>query len=115
MLFSSLRSTSSIGPLLGTAWREEVYVNVRWGWLAFLAVELVLAGAFILATIIATRALAVPVLKSSVLAALLAPDKEVQQSMGVVDDITVAENRAKLTHARFDNRNLVFVADASGS
>lgn len=55
MLFSSLQSTSSIGPLLGTAWREEVYVSVRWGWLAFLAVELVLAGAFILATIIAHR------------------------------------------------------------
>lgn len=90
-----------------------MYVNVRWEWLAFLAAELILTGAFILATIIATRALAVPVLKSSALAALLAPDKQVQQAMGAVDDITVAENKAKLIHARFDNRNPVFVEDAS--
>lgn len=34
------------------AWREEAYVQVRWGWITFLAIELLTAAIFLCITII---------------------------------------------------------------
>lgn len=88
-----------------------MFVNVRWGWLGFLAMQLVLATAFIVFTTFATRKAAVPVLKSSSMATLLALDAEVRQNLGWVDELSDAEQRAKQTRVRFDNKNLVLVRD----
>lgn len=88
-----------------------MFVNVRWGWLGFLAMQLILATAFIVFTTFATQKAAVPVLKSSSMATLLALDAEVRQKLGSVDELSGAEERAKQTRVRFDNKNLVLVLD----
>ncbi len=56
----------------GTAWALETYVHVRWGWLAFLGVQIALCIVFLVFTIVATHRSGTMVLKSSPLAALMA-------------------------------------------
>lgn len=91
----SIRWKASTEPILGTAWREEVYVHVRWGWLGFLAGEVVLSTIFVIFTIVATRRSRVPVLKSSATATLLMLDRELHDSLGTAADIRDAECRVK--------------------
>lgn len=43
---------SDIANITGTAWIEESYVSIIWGWLTFLAVELVIATVFLVITIV---------------------------------------------------------------
>ncbi|GAW14077.1 hypothetical protein ANO14919_034690 [Xylariales sp. No.14919] len=45
--------THSGFDVTGKAWKEAPYVRITWGWLAFLAAELVLAAGFLFLTIIA--------------------------------------------------------------
>ena len=106
----SIRSSTTSDKFLGTAWEPEVYVNVRWGWLSFLAAELVLSTAFVILTTIATHRSQVPILKSSVMAALLAPDAEVQRILGSADELEQAIKTARRTHVSFNNRNLLMVS-----
>lgn len=44
--------TKDLVNVTGEAWREISYVHVTWGWLAFLAGELVLAATFVAITAI---------------------------------------------------------------
>lgn len=72
------------------------------------------ASAFVLFTIIATRSSSTHVLKSSAIAALLAPDTDVQQALGTLENLNEAEEKAKLAKARFDSRNLILMSDSLG-
>lgn len=107
--FSSIRTSKESDVFQGTTWDTEVYVNIRWGWLSFLAAELVLAIAFITFTAFETYRTAVPVLKSSALAASLALDGEAQQSIGSIDNLSSAEDKSKLARVRFNHGNLTLV------
>lgn len=109
--YHSIRTTNETDVFRGTAWETEVYVNIRWGWLSFLAVELVLTTVFIAFTAFMTHRTAVPVLKSSALAAFLAPDGDAQRLIGSIDNLNSAEEKSKQVCVRFDNRNLVLVRD----
>jgi hypothetical protein len=48
------------------------------------------------------------------MASLLALNAEVQQILGSVDELSDAEEKAKQTCVRFDNKNLVLVLDTDG-
>ncbi|KAK4132541.1 hypothetical protein BT67DRAFT_385179, partial [Trichocladium antarcticum] len=61
-------STSETGIVLST----ESYVHIRWAWLSFLAIQLVLSVSFLLGIMIQTAVWNVKVLKGSPTAALLA-------------------------------------------
>lgn len=97
----------------GTAWETEVYVDIRWGWLSFLAAELVLATVFIAFTTFMTHRAAIPVLKSSALATFLASDVEVQKLLGSIENLESAEEKAKKARVKFDHRNLVLMSEVS--
>lgn len=107
----SMRTSNKTDVFQGTAWDNEVYVDIRWGWLSFLASELLLATVFIAFTAFITHRTAVPVLKSSALAAFLAPDREAQRLMGSIDDLDSAKEKSKMACVRFDHKNLVLVPD----
>ncbi|KUJ09624.1 uncharacterized protein LY89DRAFT_657053, partial [Mollisia scopiformis] len=69
----------------GTSWVLETYVHVSWPWISFLIVLLVSSFAFLLATIVKTRAVKVDVMRSSALATMCALGQEVKGYMGPVD------------------------------
>ncbi|RTE84812.1 hypothetical protein BHE90_000647 [Fusarium euwallaceae] len=106
----------------GKAWEAETYVQIRWGWLSFLAFELVLATS-LLAMTIATQKHnqksdresydMVCDLKDSSLAALVALNND---SRGVVGDglgpISGLEKTAKEVHVRLRGNRLVAVDPA---
>lgn len=85
---------------------------MRWGWLSFLAAELLLASLFVVFTTITTHRAKVPVLKSSTIATLVAPVGEVQQALGSFEKLSDAEERAKQVCVRLENRNLVLVSES---
>lgn len=61
-------STPNSYLISGTALVYESYVQIRWGWVAFVASQLVLAVVLLAATMVSTRRLGVRVLKSNPLA-----------------------------------------------
>ncbi|KAK5654536.1 hypothetical protein OQA88_7165 [Cercophora sp. LCS_1] len=72
-LSNMIRSTPPRAQIhQGVAWIRETYVEIQWGWTAFLATELLLSYLFLGFTIYTTRKLGTPVLKSSELATVIA-------------------------------------------
>jgi hypothetical protein len=69
-------------PVVGKAWAEESFVRVRWGWITYMAAEILLAIVFLIVTIVYTRQLRMKVLKSSPLATLLALSDETRSTFG---------------------------------
>ncbi len=69
-------------PVLGSAWTVQSFVQVRWGWVVYMAMEILLAAAFLVMTVLYTRRLKIRVLKSSLLATLLALDNEARSTVG---------------------------------
>jgi hypothetical protein len=63
-----MSSASASGTVLAT----ESYVHVRWAWLTFLAIQIVLAVSFLLGIMVQTAVWNVKILKGSSTAALLA-------------------------------------------
>jgi hypothetical protein len=88
-----MRSSSNTN-INGTVWKDETFVEIKWGWLVFLASELVLSIAFLLITAIFTYRMKVPAMKSSALATLLAPTQEIRDRIG---DIAHFEEARKNT------------------
>jgi hypothetical protein len=106
LITPSLRSID-LTKAKGTAWREETFVNVRWWWLAFLGGELILSCIFLIMTIISTRRLQAPLLKSSPVATLLATSDEVQGILGTLSDLETAEKNAERMHVQLVGGKLV--------
>ncbi|RAK81764.1 DUF3176 domain-containing protein [Aspergillus fijiensis CBS 313.89] len=76
ILTQTLRTSSPTSPFtdtyyLGTAWKDEVYVQVRWAWLAFPATMILGGCVVILATVWRTDRSVVGVWRSNSLALLL--------------------------------------------
>jgi len=66
----------------GSALVVETFVHVRWGWITYMASEILLAIVFLCVTVVYTRRLNMKVLKSSPLATLLALNDEARSSVG---------------------------------
>lgn len=67
-----MSSTSETGVVLAT----ESHVHIRWAWLSFLAIQVVLSVSFLLGIMIQTAVWKVQILKGSPTAALLAISAE---------------------------------------
>jgi len=68
----------------GSALVKETFVRVRWGWITYMACEILLAAVFLTMTVLYTRRLNIQVLKSSPLATLLALNGEARSSLGAI-------------------------------
>lgn len=84
---------------------------MRWGWLGFIAGETLLAGAFVLFTIVSTHLAKVPVLKGSAIAGLIAADCATQAAMGTIASLEDAIANAGSVHARRKGKVLVLADD----
>ncbi|KAK4186003.1 hypothetical protein QBC35DRAFT_453679 [Podospora australis] len=89
-----LRSNPTSSQILnGTAWREQSYVSIDWGWSAFLAAKILFSYTFLGITMYRTLRLNVPVLKA----------------IGNIDNIKEADKKANMTHVRLDGNQLTLV------
>ncbi|KAK4196282.1 hypothetical protein QBC40DRAFT_268560 [Triangularia verruculosa] len=112
-------SEDGIFSITGTAWIEESYVHVTWGWLAFLAVELTIATVFLAITIVvqiktraghdsAVGAFVVEEFKDSSLAPLLALSPEARSAVGGrLQRLDFMKERAKRLHVRLEGSEIV--------
>lgn len=73
--------------------------------------ELLTTILFVAFTIVMTRLSSIHVLKTSVLAVMLAPIKGIQEVVGTVENLDHAADVTKATQARFDNKILALVAE----
>ncbi|EEU38233.1 uncharacterized protein NECHADRAFT_76998 [Fusarium vanettenii 77-13-4] len=104
----------------GKAWTSEAYVQIQWGWLSFLAFELVLAASLLAMTIATQKGNQkadrenydmVCDLKDSSLAALVALDSDCRSVMGDgLVPVKELEKTAKEVHMRLSGNKLVTVA-----
>jgi hypothetical protein len=86
----------------GTVFTPQVFVKVRWGWIALLASELVLTSLFLVATVAETFSARAPVLKGSSLPTLCILDKEARERLGSVSDIETLRREARRLRATLD-------------
>ncbi|KAL1905955.1 hypothetical protein Sste5344_008344 [Sporothrix stenoceras] len=91
----------------GTAWANETYVHVRWGWLAFLGAQIAICIAFLVFTIAATHSSGTMVLKSSPLAALMAIGQSGRGAVGNLSTESDMKQRAARYKATLVGNELV--------
>lgn len=96
------------------AWREEAYVQVRWGWISFLAAEIFIATFFLAVTVIAQASdrggdgSVFWSLKDSVLAHLIALSEECRVAAGSgLRHIDELKEKAVKLKVRFDGNKIV--------
>ncbi|KAK3690529.1 hypothetical protein B0T22DRAFT_516109 [Podospora appendiculata] len=107
---SALQNTITY-PIAGDALENVTYIQIHWGWLSFIAVELVLSTLFLAITVISTRRHKVGVLKGSTLATLLAPGAEWRTRLGGVEMMaSKSEQKRMLAHrVHFTGDEIVLV------
>ncbi len=93
----------------GTSWVSEPFVHIRWGFLVFLAVQLVIAYLFLALTIAVAYKRRAPILKSSALATMLASSEEMRSAVGTVYGISQAEKQAMNVKIKMNNGKLEIV------
>jgi hypothetical protein len=75
-------------------------VKIRWGWVSFLAAQLLVSFGFLVVTIVTTRWMRMPIMKSSALATLLAPTESVRSIFDAGESRDVVEKRARAVKVR---------------
>ncbi|KAK5659839.1 hypothetical protein OQA88_13302 [Cercophora sp. LCS_1] len=103
-LRTSLNQTVAVN---GTSWADTTFVAIHWGWVSFLAVELVLSYLFLVATMHRTAKMGTPVLKSSELATVIAATTEIGHAVGSVNGMEEAKEKAKAVGIRLHEGRLV--------
>ncbi|KAI0534945.1 hypothetical protein GGR58DRAFT_519868 [Xylaria digitata] len=91
----------------GTAFVEESYVQIRWGWLSFLAATIIIVSLLILFTIWFTAAKNGKTLKTSTLASLVALDTDCSSRFGGIGAKHDMENKARHINVRLVGDHLV--------
>lgn len=94
--------TANSSTVTGTVLTPQVFVRIRWGWLAMLATQLFLTAVFLVLTIVATRAERLQIIKGSNLAALCAMDPATRRHVGNIDDLDALTQRAKTLRVRIE-------------
>ncbi|KAM7200834.1 Protein of unknown function (DUF3176) domain containing protein [Rhypophila sp. PSN 637] len=95
----------------GTAWVSTTVVEVRWAWLSFLAVEIVMVAVFLIWTVIETNKMGVKVWKNSTLAIMLTLDEESRRA--VINQMGAATSHVGNghVHLRLMDNQLVYAGD----
>ena len=73
---------------------ETPYVEVRWEWLLFLTLQVVLSAVFLGSTILLTKETSMPIVKSSSLATLCGLDLDVEMRGELGPDLASAQKAA---------------------
>ncbi|KAH8881779.1 hypothetical protein GQ53DRAFT_847992 [Thozetella sp. PMI_491] len=94
-------ATASTFTINGTAWSEETYVYVRWGWLSILVIQVFVGTLFFVATVTLTGGSGTPTLKNSPLAAMLAIRPQDRIMLGSIGKISEMDSRAQKFNAVF--------------
>lgn len=105
-----MRITDNSTVFRGVAKVDRPFVRISWGWLSLLATELVLAIVFLFVTIVSTRKLGAPVLKSSPLAPLLVSGLELQSHLGSIQNLDAARRHADVVQVRLEGGKLVLAS-----
>ncbi|KAH8894728.1 hypothetical protein GQ53DRAFT_839680 [Thozetella sp. PMI_491] len=110
----------------GTVWAMQTYVHVRWGWISFLASQLVVGAVFLISTIVvsfrhhAAEVMAAkeagaghqsPVLKSSAFAVLFALSDESRRLTGSVQTVSGMNSRAGGLMGRMEGGEMIITRD----
>ncbi|KAH8805280.1 hypothetical protein F5884DRAFT_798875 [Xylogone sp. PMI_703] len=84
---TNLTSNPAAARYTGTAYTTEIYVHVRWSWLAFPALMVILAVTFLLASILQSRIRGIQAWKDDPLALLFmsVDERLMERTVGVVD------------------------------
>ncbi len=82
-------------PVGGWAWAPETFVQVRWGWIFYMAFEILAAAMFLVLTVQYTQRLKIQVLKSSPLATLLALNDDTRSVVGGITTAAHARTQAR--------------------
>ncbi|KAJ6072365.1 hypothetical protein N7467_010450 [Penicillium canescens] len=92
----------SLGVVNGTSYQLETQIKVRWAWVTFPAVLMVMAGGFLVVTILQTRQSGVPSFKSSSIPLVcLGLDNEIQESLRLVNDPVAKDDASSTVMAKF--------------
>ncbi|GAB1317797.1 hypothetical protein MFIFM68171_08007 [Madurella fahalii] len=100
-----------VQEVAGTAWKEETYVKIRWGWSAWLAVQLLASYVLLASTVIHTHRTKAPVWKSSALAVMMAPTEDVRSAVGSMEDMKEGERHASSVKAKLKGGRLTSVVE----
>ncbi|CZR65452.1 uncharacterized protein PAC_15352 [Phialocephala subalpina] len=105
-LTNLMRSISNT-TVNGTVWKDETFVHIKWGWLVFLASQLVLSISFLFITVISTYRMKVPAMKSWALATLLAPTEEIRDNIGDIEHFEEARKKTDSLNVRLTDNGMV--------
>jgi hypothetical protein len=81
--------------ITGTAYSLQTLIHVRWPYISFLVLQLVLTVIILIFTIIATHWNRVQILKGSSLATMIALSPELKRELGWMEDIEAVERNAE--------------------
>lgn len=97
--------TSNNGTAVGTAFTSQTIVHIRWGWLAFLASQLLFTFVVLVYTISLTRFSRVQVLKGSSLATMSALNVVARGRLGTMENLDALKNRATDVKVKLERGN----------
>jgi hypothetical protein len=83
------------GAVYGETFAAQTIINVRWGWLSLLAVQVMLTAVILAVMVRMTTASGVQVLKDSSLATMCFLDPDTRTALGPVDDFKTVRERAR--------------------
>jgi len=78
------------------------YVQIRWVWLVFLCLELLLSTLFLVGTIVVTKRSRMQIIKCSSLATMCALDEPTRRRLGDIHDLEAVEDTARRTNVRLE-------------
>jgi len=110
-----MRGAPNALPVQGTNWASVTFVEIKWGWLSFLVVELVAAVVFLAMTITYTHRHGVQVLKSSALATFFAPAEDCRAAIGGVGRVGEMKKKARSAFVRFTGTEMVLTDRDGGT
>ncbi|KAH6651930.1 hypothetical protein BKA67DRAFT_660709 [Truncatella angustata] len=92
----------SKGPALGYVYAQEQFVRIHWKWVVLIATQLVLASAFLTATIIMTKRARIQILKNSTLPMMLALNEADKSEFNEIHGIHTLNDKAKLMRVKLE-------------
>ncbi|KAK4445359.1 hypothetical protein QBC34DRAFT_451388 [Podospora aff. communis PSN243] len=92
-----LNKTDTSAIVIGTVKTRQAFVEIRWEWMAMVAVQLALTALFLILTMVFTHRAHMQVIKCSSLATLVALDGNTRDHIGGIDDLEgLKENAPRL-------------------
>ncbi len=103
-LTNALRTTSDlIETHPGIASTNEIYIQIVWPWMILPIASIILSWVFLVLTMSITKRRKIPVLKSSLLAALLGLDTDTKRDLGGITSVAAMEKHAGQQNVRLES------------